>query len=44
MLVGGLENSLMLQVRLMVLPGLTNTEASPWITAAAAETRKILLC
>ena len=44
MLVGGLENKRMEQVRLMVLPGFTNTEDFPWITAAAAEIvlRKIL--
>ena len=37
MLVGGLENSRIEQVRLMVLPGFTKTEDFPWITAAAAE-------
>ena len=36
MLVGGEENSLMVQVRLMVLPGFTNTEDSAWMTAVAA--------
>ena len=34
--VGGLEKSLMEQVREMVEPGFTNTELLPWITAAAA--------
>ena len=36
MLVGGEENSLMVHVRLMVLPGFTNTEDSAWMTAVAA--------
>ena len=36
MLVGGEENSRMVQVRLMVLPGFTNTEDSAWMTAVAA--------
>ena len=40
MLVGGEENSLMVQVRLMVLPGLTNTEDSPCMTAVAATERQ----
>ena len=40
MLVGGEENSLMAQVRLMVLPGFTNTEDSAWMTAVAAKERE----
>ena len=40
MLVGGEENSLMVQVRLMVLPGFTNTEDSAWMTAVAARERE----
>ena len=35
--VGGVEKSLIEQVREIVDPGLTNTELLPWITAAAAE-------
>ena len=35
-LVGGVEKSLIEQVREIVDPGLTNTELFPWITAAAA--------
>ena len=34
--VGGVEKSLIEQVREMVDPGFTNTELLPWITAAAA--------
>ena len=34
--VGGVEKSLIEQVREIVEPGLTNTELFPWITAAAA--------
>ena len=44
--VGGLEKSLMEQVREMVEPGFTNTELLPWITAAAAggDCLVILVC
>ena len=34
--VGGVEKSLIEQVREIVEPGFTNTELFPWITAAAA--------
>ena len=40
MLVGGEEKSLIVQVRLMVLPGFTNTEDSAWMTAVAARERE----
>ena len=42
MLVGGEEKSLIVQVRLMVLPGFTNTEDSAWMTAVAARERERL--
>ena len=35
--VGGVEKSLIEQVREIVEPGFTNTELLPWMTAAAAE-------
>ena len=40
MLVGGEEKRRMVQVRLMVLPGFTNTEDSAWMTAVAARERE----
>ena len=39
--VGGVEKSLIEQVREIVEPGFTNTELLPWITAAAAEQEMI---
>ena len=42
MLVGGEEKRRMVQVRLMVLPGFTNTEDSAWMTAVAARERERL--
>ena len=39
--VGGVEKSLIEQVREIVEPGFTNTELLPWITAAAAEEEMI---
>ena len=40
MLVGGEENNRIEQVKLIVLPGFTNTADFPCITAAAAEINK----
>ena len=40
MLVGGEENERIEQVKLIVLPGFTNTADFPCITAAAAEIKK----
>ena len=39
--VGGVEKSLIEQVREIVEPGFTNTELLPWMTAAAAEQEMI---